>query len=210
MASKKSFSVKMMDEDPVPETDASKDFLNFLTDKVKERYWCEKHLSKALPKLRRSADSHYLKDALIGYSTSAQIHIERLEEIFELLGEPATGKKCEGMAGLVEEAYNNIDQTGKGSSLRNAGIVMAAQKIVRYQMSGYIALVQIAKTMGNDDIISLMEASIKDEEMMDDFFTTASEKTLLDADTFSKAAAPAQLRKNSATVYDSVNLDKKL
>jgi ferritin-like metal-binding protein YciE len=209
MVNKKSPSSKMMEEDTMLETDVSKEFINFLVDELNDIYWAEKHLVRALPKMVKAATDTGLKGVFAGHAATSRMQVERLEQVFELLGETPRVKKCEAMAGLVEDANGVIEGTGKGTHLRDAGLVLAAQKVESYEIATYSALVQLARTMGNEDIISLLEETLSEEKEADELLTALAEGSI------NYAAATEGMEKQKAgvqkvaAVYQSVNLNGK-
>ena len=113
------------------------EFHDFFVDELKDIYWAEKHLVKALPKMKKAATSPELAAAFEKHTQETQMHIETLEQVFELLGEKAVAKKCDAMAGLLEEANGIIEDTDKGTMVRDAGLILAAQKVEHYEIATY-------------------------------------------------------------------------
>src|SRR5690606_37668927 len=116
-------------------------------DGLKEMYWDEKHLAKALPKMQKNATSKESAAALEKHTKETEAHVEALEKVFELLDEKAAGKKCAAMAGLIEEANEIISDTEKGTAVRDAGLIMAAQKVEHYEIASYGTLCTFAEKM---------------------------------------------------------------
>ena len=104
-------------------------------DELKDIYWAEKHLLKALPKMAKAATSEELKQAFTDHLKATQGHVTRIEDAFGLLGEKAQAKKCEAMAGLTKEGDGIIEDTEKGSLTRDVGLIMAAQKVEHYEIA---------------------------------------------------------------------------
>ncbi|MBC7827640.1 MAG: ferritin-like domain-containing protein, partial [Chitinophagaceae bacterium] len=127
----------------------------FLVDSLKDIYWAEKHLTKALPKLEKAATSAELKQALEDHLTVTEEQVARLEQVFELLGKKAQAKKCEAMEGLSKEADSMVEETEKGSMTRDVAIIMAAQKVEHYEIATYGGLTQLANTMGLTEVADL-------------------------------------------------------
>ena len=96
------------------------EFHDFFIDELKDIYWAEKHLAKALPKMQKAATSPELAAAFEKHTTETQQHVSTLEEVFGLLGEKPAAKKCDAMAGLLEEADGIIADTDKGTMIRDA------------------------------------------------------------------------------------------
>ncbi len=114
----------------------------FLIDEIKDIYWAEKHLTKALPKLAKASTSADLKKALTEHLTQTEDQVNRLEKIFEMLGEKPQAKKCDAMEGLISEGESIVEATTTGTLTREVGIIMAAQKVEHYEIATYGALVQ--------------------------------------------------------------------
>ncbi len=99
------------------------------TDSLKDIYWAEKNLTKALPKMQKAATTEELKDAIEEHLTQTETHVARLEQVFQLIGKKAEAKKCDAMEGLVKEGESIVEETEEGSMTRDVGIIMAAQKV---------------------------------------------------------------------------------
>ena len=117
----------------------------FMHDSLKDIYWAEKHLTKAIPKLIKAATNETLISALEEHLEVTEEHVSRLEEVFELFGKKAQAKKCEAMEGLTKEAESIIEETEEGTSTRDVGIIMAAQKVEHYEIATYGGLTQLQK-----------------------------------------------------------------
>lgn len=143
------------------------EFHQFFLDELKDIYWAEKHLAKALPKMKKAATSKELASAFDKHTQQTKGHIETLEKVFELLGEKATAKKCEAMAGLVEEAESIISDTEKGTSVRDAGLILAAQKAEHYEIATYGCLRTFAEKMGHTEVAKLLQETLDNEKETD-------------------------------------------
>jgi len=117
----------------------------FMHDSLKDIYWAEKHLTKAIPKMIRAATNETLISALEDHLEVTEGHVSRLEEVFELFGKKAQAKKCEAMEGLTKEAESIIEETEEGTSTRDVGIIMAAKKVEHYEIATYGGLTQLQK-----------------------------------------------------------------
>jgi ferritin-like metal-binding protein YciE len=140
-------------------------------DELKDIYWAEKHLTKALPKMRKAATSEELANAFEQHLTVTENQIGRIEQVFEMLDMAARAKKCEAMEGLVEEAQNLMDELPKGTMVRDAGLIIAAQKVEHYEIAAYGSLVQLAKTMGENEIADLLQQTLNEEKETDQLLT---------------------------------------
>lgn len=152
--------------------------LNFFVDEVKDIYWAEKHLIKALPKMKKAASSPELQDAFETHLQQTQEHVTRLEEVFNLLGEKPQAKKCEAMEGLIEEGETIIEDTEDGSATRDVGLIVAAQKVEHYEIATYGGLAQLAKTLGRDDIKNILGTTLTEEKETDELLTEIAENNI--------------------------------
>ena len=142
-------------------------------DTLKDIYWAEKHLTKALPKLSSAAYDEDLSAAFNSHLKETEGHVERLEQIFDLLGKKAQAKKCPAMEGLVEEGKEAIDEYEEGYA-RDAALIIAAQKVEHYEIAAYGSLKAHAKMMGEEDIVSLLEETEQEEGNADKKLTALS------------------------------------
>lgn len=210
MANKKSTIAKQLEDDAMPETDVSKDFINFFLDELKNIYWSEKHLGKTYTKMKKLAANGNLKDGFAAHFATTQIHAERLEQVFESLGESPKANKCEAMAGIAEEVNGIVADTEKGTVVRDAALALAAQKLENYEISTYTGIVQLARTMGNEDIISLLEETLSEEEKAHEHFTSIAESILIDIPGKSSGRKQNDTDDEKVVaVYDSINLTNK-
>lgn len=149
-------------------------FLNELRD----IYWAEKHLTKALAKLEKASSSEELATAFSDHLAVTQDQVSRLEQVFEMLGEKPRGKKCEGMEGLVKEGETVIEDTEEGSSTRDVGLIISAQKVEHYEIAAYGGLTQLAKTLGRDEIANILGEILEEEKEADELLTTLAENNI--------------------------------
>lgn len=151
---------------------------DFFLDALKDIYWAEKALTKALPKMSKSATSKELKAAFDEHLNVTKKQIARLEEVFEQLGKKAQGKKCDAMEGLVKESESIISETKDDTSTRDAALIIAAQKVEHYEIASYGGLVQLARTMNKTGIAKTLEATLKEEKEADELLTKVAEKSI--------------------------------
>lgn len=142
---------------------SSKDNLeDIFEDLLKDIYWAEKHLTKALPRMSRASFNEDLKAAFDSHLEITEQQVKRLEQCFELIEKKAIAKKCVGMEGLVKEGEEVINELNQGHA-RDAGLIAAAQKIEHYEISAYGTLRTMAKVLGKAQCAELLEET-KDEE----------------------------------------------
>ena len=150
----------------------------FMIDSLKDIYWAEKHLTKALPKLEKAATSEELKQALQDHLTVTEEQVARLEQVFELLGKKAQAKKCEAMEGLSKEADTVVEDTEAGSSTRDVAIIIACQKVEHYEIATYGGLTQLANTMGFTEVADLLGQTLAEEKEADELLTSIAENDI--------------------------------
>jgi len=150
----------------------------YFHDALKDIYWAEKHLTKALPKMQKAATTDELKSAIEEHIVQTQEHVSRVEQIFELLGKKAQAKKCDAMEGLVKEGESIVEETEDGSMTRDVGIIMAAQKVEHYEIATYGGLVQLAKTMGLNEAAEILNQTLEEEKQTDAGLTEIAENNI--------------------------------
>jgi ferritin-like metal-binding protein YciE len=150
----------------------------FFIDSLRDIYWAEKHLTKALPKMEKAATSEELATAFSDHLTVTQEQVARLEQVFELMGEKARGKKCDAMEGLVKEGESIIKETEEGTATRDVALIIAAQKIEHYEIATYGGLAQLAKTLGRDDVSALLGETLEEEKETDQLLTDLAENNI--------------------------------
>lgn len=146
-------------------------------DELKDIYWAEKALTKAIPKMIKKATSEELIEALENHLEVTKGHVERCEKAFELLGKAASAKKCEAMAGLTKEAEEIMESAEKGM-VRDAGIISAAQKVEHYEIASYGTLCAFAKTLGEDQVADLLAKTLSEEKDANDKLTEIAESSI--------------------------------
>ena len=135
----------------------------FFVESLKDIYWAEKHLTKAIPKMIKAATTEELQEVLDEHLVVTRDQVVQLEKIFEMMGKKPQSEKCDAMEGLTKEADDIIAATEEGSMTRDVAIIMAAQKIEHYEIATYGTLVRLARTMGRDDVAHALQ-NILDEE----------------------------------------------
>lgn len=133
---------------------------------VKDLYHAEKQLTKALPKAAKKASSPELKSAIEEHLQQTEGHVNRLEEIFQILGQPAKTHACAAMKGILEEAEEVMSQKAEPAVL-DAAIIGAAQKVEHYEIASYGTVLEWARQMGRDDISRLLGQTLDEEKQTD-------------------------------------------
>lgn len=150
----------------------------FFVDQLKDIYWAEKHLLKALPKMQKASTTSELQAAFEDHKKVTEEQVTRLEEAFQMMGKKAQGKKCDAMEGLIKESESIIEETEKGSMTRDVALIVAAQKVEHYEIASYGGLVQLAKTMGKDDVAELLQLTLDEEKETDLLLTDIAENNI--------------------------------
>lgn len=150
----------------------------FFTDALKDIYWAEKALTKALPKMAKAATSQELQQAFHDHLIQTEEHVSRLEQVFEHLGKKPQAKKCEAMEGLNKEAESIIEETKEGTHTRDVGLIMAAQKAEHYEIATYGGLAQLATTFGLSEVADLLQQTLEEEKETDDNLTYIAENNV--------------------------------
>jgi len=151
--------------------------MKLFEDSLKDIYWAEKALVKALPRMAKKATSEELVNAIETHLTETEEQVEKLEKVFSLIGKKAQAKKCDAMAGLVEEAQGIMEETDEGA-MRDAGIIAAAQKVEHYEIATYGTLSTYAKTLGLDDALKILEDILSQEKNADQTLTDIAVSTI--------------------------------
>ncbi|KQR32274.1 MAG: ferritin-like domain-containing protein [Agrobacterium cavarae] len=145
---------------------AEKQLDDLFYDTLKDIYFAERQILKALPKMARAASNEKLKAAFEKHKEETQGQIERLQEIFELLGKRAQGKTCEAIQGIIAEG-EEIMEDFKGSPALDAGLISSAQAVEHYEMARYGTLKAWAEQLGHKQAVQLLDATLKEETKTD-------------------------------------------
>ena len=144
-----------------------KDLNDLFLDTLKDIYFAEKQILKALPKMAKAATSDKLTAAFEKHHDETEGQIERLEQIFELLEKPARGKTCDAIMGILDEGKEIMDEY-KGTSALDAGLLAAAQAVEHYEISRYGTLKTWASELGMKDAVKLLDETLKQEKTTDE------------------------------------------
>ncbi|MBO9661191.1 MAG: ferritin-like domain-containing protein [Chitinophagaceae bacterium] len=145
---------------------------------MKDIYWAEKHLTKALPKMQEAATTEELRNAIGDHIIQTEEHVSRLEQVFDMMGQKAQAKKCDAMEGLVKEAESILDETEEGSMTRDVAIIVASQKVEHYEIASYGSLVTLATTMGLYDVAEVLLTTLDEEKQTDEVLTAIAENDI--------------------------------
>jgi ferritin-like metal-binding protein YciE len=151
------------------------EFKVFFIEQLKDIYWAEKHLHKALPKLQKASTDEDLAAAFEKHTKDTEWQIELVEQVFEMLGEKPKEKKCDAMEGLLKEAKSMIEDTAKDSYIRDAGLILAAQKAEHYEIATYGTLRIYAQHMEMPEVEQALNKILENEKETDVNLTVIAE-----------------------------------
>ena len=174
-------------------------------EQLRDVYDAENQLIKALPRMAEGAASEDLREAFEEHLEQTRTHAQRLEQIFEKLGEKAKGEKCKGMEGLVKEGSEALGED-MNESVKDAAIIGAAQKVEHYEIAAYGTLATFAKLLGEDEAGELLQQTLQEEKETDQKLTQLAEDINVKAEQGEGAAemrneAPARTAKSRSTTH---------
>jgi ferritin-like metal-binding protein YciE len=143
-------------------------------DELRDMYDAEKQLTKALPALARAATSPDLRAAFESHLEETKGHVERLTQVFQSLDERASGKHCDGIAGIIEEGKSVMEEDFEGSTM-DACLIAGGQRAEHYEMAAYGTLIAWAKAMGHEQAVDLLEENLEEEKAADKKLTTLAD-----------------------------------
>jgi len=153
-----------------------KELNDLFLETLRDIFHAEKQLLRALPKMARAANSDELRQAFETHKDETQGQVERLEQVFEIVGKRATGKPCEAMQGLVAEGQEIMEEF-KDSDALDAGLIASAQTIEHYEISRYGTLRTWAEQLGMKDAVNLLEQTLEEEKKTDKLLTEIAESS---------------------------------
>lgn len=156
---------------------AAKELKDLFEDSLKDIYWAEKALVKALPTMMKNATDKKLKTSIENHLAETENQVQRLEKCFKALGKKAQAKKCDAMQGLLDEAKSIIEETEPGT-VRDAGIIAAAQKVEHYEIATYGTLAAFAKVLKEKDCLKYLLETLDEEKKCDELLTKVADTNL--------------------------------
>ena len=144
---------------------------------LKDIFYAEKQILKALPKMARSAESPELKQAFQQHRDETEGHVERLQQIFEMLEKPARGKTCDAILGIIEEGKEVMEEF-EGSDALDAGLTAAAQAVEHYEIARYGTLKTWAMQLGMKDAAALLDQTLQEEKKTDELLSSLAGQTV--------------------------------
>ncbi len=146
-------------------------------EQLQDLYDAENQLVKALPKMAKAASEPQLQQAFEQHLTQTKTHVERIEQIFKTMGSSPKGKSCKAMKGLIEEGEEMIKQRAD-PSVRDAGLIAAAQRVEHYEIAGYGCVRTYADLLGMADSSALLQQTLNEEGMTDKQLTKLAEQVI--------------------------------
>ena len=150
----------------------------FFLNSLKDIYWAEKHLTKAIPKMIKATTTEELSQVFEEHLEVTKQQVAKLETVFELMGVKPQAKKCEAMEGLTKEAESIIEETREGSLTRDAALIMAAQKVEHYEIATYGTLIRLAAAIGKQDAADIFSVILDEEKEADMTLTGVAENSI--------------------------------
>lgn len=147
-------------------------------DCLRDIYWAENHLVKTLPKMSQAASSKQLIGAIEQHLAQTVEHVSRLEQIFGLLDQKNIAKKCDAMEGLTKEGEGVIESTDAGTATRDVGIILSSQKVEHYEIASYSGLIQLAMTLGLEEVSNILAQTLTEEQESDQLLATIAENDI--------------------------------
>jgi ferritin-like metal-binding protein YciE len=150
---------------------------DLFVETLKDLYYVEKKLMKTLPKMAQKASSEDLKEAIQNHLSETEIHVQRLEQVFELLDQKASAKTCEALEGLIREAEETMGEISDEQTL-DAAIISSAQTVEHYEIARYGTLACWAAEIGNSEVAELLEQTLEEEKAADEKLSSIAEDTV--------------------------------
>ena len=149
---------------------AEKNLETLFHDTLKDIYYAERTILKALPKMARGAEAPELKQAFLDHKSETEVQVERLQQVFEIIGKRAQGKTCPAIDGIIEEGEEIMSEY-KGTPALDAGLIAAAQAVEHYEITRYGTLATWAKQLGREDCASVLVETLEEEKEADEILT---------------------------------------
>lgn len=153
---------------------------DLLEDEIKDLYSAEKQLTKAIPKMAKGSNNEELSAAFQSHLKETEGQIQRLEQVAKLLDTTPNGKKCKGMEGVIEEGAEALEEDGDEHVL-DLGIIGAGSRVEHYEMAGYTTAINLAKQLGNDEVVELLTRNLEEEQAADEKLRTIGQQILQEA-----------------------------
>ena len=152
-------------------------FKELFEETLKDIYYAEKAILKALPKMAKKASSNKMQNAFTKHQKETERQVERLDQVFSLLGKRASGKKCPAIDGIIEEG-EEVMKEAKDDTIRDAAMLAAAQSVEHYEISRYGTLIAWAEKLDMSDAAELLQATLEEEKLTDEKLTELAESEI--------------------------------
>ena len=156
---------------------AEKTLQTLFHDTLRDIYYAERKILKSLPKMARAAQSPELKAAFEKHREQTEVQIERLQQVFEIIGKPARGKTCDAIEGILAEG-DEITEEYKDTAALDAGLLAAAQAVEHYEITRYGTLKRWAQVMGLKDAVKLLDETLQEESQTDEDLTAIADSAV--------------------------------
>jgi uncharacterized protein (TIGR02284 family) len=160
--------------EPVAEAGENR-LMEFFVNELKDLLWAERELVETLPEMQEAATSSELKSAFEQHLAETETHVSRLEQIFGILGLEVDSRKCDAMAGILDEGEEIISATEEGTAQRDVGLIFAGQKVEHYEIASYGGMIALAKTLGYYEVAELLVMTLDEEKTADATLTGIAE-----------------------------------
>jgi ferritin-like metal-binding protein YciE len=151
-----------------------------LVDEIRDIYDAEKQIVKALPKMVKGAISDELRDALQSHLVETESQVKRLEQVFDLLDEKPRGRHCAGMAGIIEEGNETLQEDAE-DSVMDAMLIAGAQRVEHYEITAYGTTIAWAEALGLSEVAELLGETLAEEKAADEKLSAIAESGINDA-----------------------------
>ncbi|MCC9168827.1 YciE/YciF ferroxidase family protein [Pontibacter harenae] len=150
---------------------------DLLIHELKDIYNAEQQITKALPKMKEAASSDKLKKAFQDHLEMTEKQIERLDKVFEIIGEKSSGEKCKAMEGIIKEADSMMSEKAD-ASVMDAALIASAQRVEHYEIAAYGTVCTYAKQLGMDEVLDQLLITLEEEKKTDSLLTEIAEKSI--------------------------------
>ena len=171
---------------------------DLLEEEIQDLYSAEKQLTKAIPKMAKGSNNEELSAAFTAHLKETEGQIQRLEQAAKILEIKPTGKKCKGMEGVIAEGAEALEEDGDEHVL-DLGIIGAGSRVEHYEMAGYTTAINLAKQMGEDEVVDLLTQNLEEEQAADEKLRTIGDQILGEAPTSENDESESEEEDEEAT-----------
>jgi ferritin-like metal-binding protein YciE len=160
-----------------PMSDNEKGLEELFYETLKDIYFAEKQILKALPKMAKATNSDQLRQAFETHRDQTEGHVDRLDKVFELIGRPARGKTCDAIVGIIDEGKEVMEEFSDSPAL-DAGLLAGAQAVEHYEISRYGTLKSWAAKLGHREAVRLLDQTLEEEKKTDVLLSKLAETSI--------------------------------